>query len=81
MGKIDDELFLVQWCDINAQMKRFTLEWIILQLLDLKAVMLNNCLNACRVHYKYVIGINALNMENCKILVGIGTDGASVNMG
>ena len=26
------------------------------------------------------IGISALNVENCKILVGIGTDGASVNI-
>ena len=26
------------------------------------------------------IGINALNVENCKMLVGIGTDGASVNI-
>ena len=26
------------------------------------------------------IGISALNVENCKMLVGIGTDGASVNI-
>ena len=26
------------------------------------------------------IGINALNVENCKMLVGIGTDDASVNI-
>ena len=72
VGKIDDELFLVQWCDINAtdekihsRMDYFTV-----------AKGLFQCLQSAL----QTIGINALNVENCKMLVGIGTDGASVNI-
>ena len=72
MSKIDDELFLVQWCDINetdekihSRMDYFTV-----------AKGLFQCLQSAL----QTIGINALNVENCKMLVGIGTNGASVNI-
>ena len=65
VGKIDDELFLAQWCDISQKMRTFTLEWIILQLLDLKGVF--QCLQSA----VQTIGINALNVENCKMLVDL----------
>ena len=79
VNKIDDELFLVQWCDIDgidekihSRMDFFTVSRP--ESGDAKGLF--ECLQSALQQ----IGISALNVENCKMLVGIGTDDASVNI-
>ena len=79
VGKIDDELFLVQWCDIDAtdekihsRMEYFTVARP--ESGDAKGLF--ECLQGAL----QIFGVSALNVENCRMLVGIGTDGASVNI-
>ena len=47
MGKIDDELFLVQWCDINGMDEKIQ---DFLLFLGQEVVMVKACLNVYRVH-------------------------------
>lgn len=79
LGKIEDELFLVQWCDIygtdekiHSRMDFFTVSRP--ESGDAKGMF--ECLQSALQQ----IGIRALNVESCRMLVGIGTDGASVNI-
>ena len=79
VSKIDYELFLVQWCDVNganekihSRMEYFT----IFRPKSSAAKGLFDCLQSALQEF----GIATLNVENCKMLVGIGTDGASVNI-
>jgi len=79
VGKIDDELFLVQWCDvsvedekIHSRMEYFT----VVRPKSGDAKGLFECLQSALQEF----GIASLNVENCKMLVGVGTDGASVNI-
>ena len=79
VGKIDDELFLVQWCDMDAtdekihsRMEYFTVARS--ESGDAKGLF--ECLQGAL----QIFGVSALNVENCRMLVGIGTDGASVDI-
>ena len=79
VGKIDDELFLVQWCDVDgtdekiySRMEYFTVS----RPKSGNAKGLFECLQSALQEF----GVAALNVENCKMLVGIGTDDASVNI-
>ena len=79
VNKIDDELFLVQWYDIDgidekihSRMDFFTVS----RPGSGGAKGLFECLQSALQQ----IGISALIVENSKMLVGIGTDGASVNI-
>ena len=78
VGKIDDELFLVQWCDVDgtdekiySRMEYFTVS----RPKSGNAKGLFKCLQSVLQEF----GVAALNVENCKMLVGIETDGTSVN--
>ena len=80
VGKIDDELFLVQWCDVDgtdekiySRMEYFTVS----RPKSGNAKGLFECLQSALQEF----GVAALNVENCKMLVGIGTDGASAAAG
>jgi len=79
VGKIDNELFLVQYCDIDgidekihSRMDFFTVSRP--ESGDAKGLF--ECLQSALQQ----IGISALNVQNCKMSVGIGTDGTSVNI-
>ena len=50
VGKIDDELFLVQWCDIDEIDEKIHPRMDSLQFIGQKVVMLKACLNVYRVH-------------------------------
>ncbi len=78
-GNIDDELFLVLWCDTNCDdeairtnMSYFAVERP--KKVDAQGIFdcMQNSLNR--------IGIKSLTADQCKLLVGIGTDGASANI-
>jgi len=71
--------FLFNGVMLMEQMRRFTLEWSFFTVYRPKssdAKGLFDCLQSALQDF----GIAALNAENYKMLVGIGTDGASVNI-
>ena len=79
VGKIDDEIFLVQRCDtdeidkkIHSRMDFFT----VYRPESGDAKGLFKCLQIALKQMDIV----ALNVENCKMLVGICTNGACVNI-
>ena len=78
VGKTDDELFLVQWCDVKQADKiHSSIEYFAISRPrsgDAKGLF-EYLLSAAQE-----FGITSLNIENCKMLVGIRTDGAFVNI-
>ena len=72
-GNIDDELFLVPWCDVDGTRMSY---FAVARPDTVTASGLFECLQTSLQR----IGISAINAEECKKLVGIGTDGASANI-
>jgi len=79
VSKIDDELFLVQWCDVNGADEKIHSRMEYFTVIRPKSGDANGmfeCLQSALQEF----GIATLKAEKCKMLVGIGTDGASVNI-
>lgn len=78
-ANIDDELFLVLWCDTSSSDEKVHTKMSFFAVArpdSVTAQGLFQCLQRCLSR----IGITAVNAEQCKMLVGIGTDGASANI-
>lgn len=78
-ANIDDEMFLVLWCDVDHddEMVHTNMSYFaVARPKHVDAQGLFDCLQSslCR------LGIQAVDPEQCKMLVGIGTDGASSNV-
>ena len=78
-GNIDNELFLVLWCDVDGRDERVHTRMSLFTFSRPQAVTgkgLFDCMQGALGR----LGIAAINPEACKFLVGIGTDGASANI-
>ena len=78
-GNIDDEMFLVLWCDVDHedQMVHTNMSYFAVDRpKKVDAQGLFNCLESSLSR----LGIQAVDAEQCKLLIGIGTDGASANV-
>ncbi len=78
-GNIDDEMFLVVWCDLDCddEMVHTKMSYFaVVRPKQVDAQGLFNCLQSSL----HRLGIPAVDPEHCKMLVGIGTDGASANI-
>ncbi len=78
-GNIDDEMFLVLWCDVNGSDEKVHTNmsfFAVSRPKQVNAQGLFDCLQDSLVR----IGITAIDNEQCKMLVGVGTDGASANV-
>ena len=78
-GNIDDEMLLVVWCNTKASDEKVhtrMMYFILTRPKDVTGAGLFQCLEASL----QVLGISAINAEECKKLVGVGTDGASSNV-
>lgn len=78
-GNIDDELFLVLWCDVDCddQLVHTHMSYLcVSRPKSVNAKGLFDCLEGSLQR----LGIEAISAEQCKMLVGIGTDGASANI-
>lgn len=78
-GNIDDELFLVLWCDIDGADEMVHTRMRFFAVARPKAVTARG-LFECLESSLGRIGIEAIDVEHCKKLVGIGTDGVSTNI-
>ena len=78
-GNIDDELFLAVYCDVDGMDERVHTRMKFLAVErpnDATASGLFQCLQCCL----HKIGVKAIDAEECKRLVGIGTDGTNTNI-
>lgn len=78
-GNIDDELFLVVWCEVNSsdEMVHSRLSYFtVARPNTVTGEGLFECLQGALGHF----GIAQLSSESCKFPVGIGTNGASPNI-
>ncbi|KAL5487067.1 hypothetical protein EMCRGX_G019626 [Ephydatia muelleri] len=78
-GNIDDELFLAVFCDVDGMDERFHTRMKFLAVErpnDATASGLFQCLQCCL----HKIGVKAIDAEECKRLVGIGTDSTNTNI-
>ncbi len=78
-GNIDDELFLVLWCDVDASDEKVHTRMSFFAVTRPEAVTgkgLFDCMQGALGR----LGIAAIDPEACKFLVGIGTDGGSANI-
>lgn len=78
-GNIDDEIFLTLWCDVESTHERVHRTMLYFGLSRPKEVNAQGLLGCLQTSLQS-IGISTLNADECKRLVGIGTDGASVNI-
>ena len=60
VNKIDDELFLVQWCDIDGIDEKIHSRMDFLQFLGQEVVMLKACLNVYRVHCSKLVLVHLM---------------------
>ena len=78
-GNIDDEMFLALWCDVDGTDEKVHTRMVFFAVArptDVTASGLFECLQTSLQR----IGISSINANECKQLVGIGTDGASANI-
>ena len=71
-GNIDDELFLAVFCDVDGMDDVIAVE----RPNDATVSGLFQCLQCCL----HKIGVKAIDAEECKRLVGIGTDSTNTNI-
>lgn len=79
VGNVDDEIFLVLWCDMDSSDEKIKSRMSFFAVCRPKEVTgegLFDCMRSALAR----IGISGINPEECKNLVGIGTDGASANI-
>ena len=78
-GNIDDEPFLVVWCDMDSsdEIVRTNMSYLaVVRPKRVDAQGLFDCLQSSLSK----LGIQAIDHEECKMLIGVGTDGASANV-
>ena len=78
-GNIDNELFLVVWCDSDRASEKIHTRMDYLTTLQPHSVASQGLFEALENALKG-LGIDRVSTEQCKKLVGIGTDGASANI-
>ena len=78
-GNIDNELFLVLWCDIDGSDEKVHTRMNFFAVTRPEAVTGQGLFNYLEGGLGR-LGISAINPDECKFLVGIGTDGASANI-
>lgn len=78
---IDNELLLVVWCDINGTDERVHTRMDYLTIVRPESVSGEGLFNVLKRALNFLdVGIEDINPDDCKKLVGIGTDGASANI-
>ena len=78
-GNIDDEIFLMVWCDINGSDEKVHSRMSFLSVArpqTATSIGLFNCLQEVLSSF----GILSITASECTSLVGVGTDGASANI-
>ena len=78
-GNIDDDIFLALWCDVDTDDQLVHTHMSYLCVSRPKSVD-GKGLFDCLENSLRIVGIEAMSAEQCKMLVGIGTDGASANI-
>ena len=78
-GNIDDEMFLVLWCDVDHEDEMVHTNMSYFAVVRPKKVDARGLFD-CFENSLGRLGIQAVDAEQCKMLIGIGTDGASANV-
>ena len=78
-GNIDDEIFLILWCDADGSNEKVTTRMNFFAV-DRPQEVTGQGLFDCMRSALGRLGITGINPDACKHLVGIGTDGASANI-
>ena len=78
-GNIDDELFLVVWCNTDGSDEKVHTEMSYLSVARPKTVNAQGLFD-CMQSSLQRLGISEISADQCKLLVGVGTDGASSNI-
>ena len=79
ISNIDEEMFLVLWCDVDGNDEKVHSRMQFFSVLRpdrANAAGLFECLQKSLQQ----LGVSVISAENCKRLIGIGTDGASANI-
>ncbi len=78
VANVDDEIFLVLWCDNNCNEKVKTKMnfFSVARPKEVSGQGLFDCMECALTK----LGVSGINSEACKHLIGIGTDGASANI-
>ena len=78
-GNIDDKVFLVVWCDCNGCDEKVHTWMSYFTVVQSQAVTAQGLFETLQTRLRG-LGIHEISAEQCKKLVGIGTDGASANI-
>ena len=78
-GNIDDEVFLVVWCDCNGSDEKVHTRMDYFSVVRPQAVTAQGLFEVLESGLRG-LGIQEVSAEQCKKLVGVGTDGASANI-
>ena len=78
-GNVDNEMMLTVWCDLNGNDEKVHTRVSCFSLIRPKSV---TAIGLFEVFQQVIrkLGVEEVDAENCKKLVGIGTDGASANI-
>ena len=79
-GNIDNELVLIMWCDINGSDEKIHTRSDYFTTVRPQSVTAEGLFKVLE-NGLHCLGINKISAEKCHRLVGIGTDGASANVG
>ena len=78
-GNIDNEAMLVVWCDLDGHDEKIHTRLSYFKLARPKHVTAEGLFEML-AHCLQCLGIQEVDVDNCKKLIGIGTDGASANI-
>jgi hypothetical protein len=78
-GNIDDEIFLILWCDVDGCDEKIKSKMSFLAVRRPREVTGQGLVD-CMQDALENLGISGINPDQCKNLVGMGTDGASANI-
>ena len=79
VANVDDEVFLLQWCDVDNSVEKVHSRMDFLSVSRPQSADGKGLFECLQTVFQE-IGVTALHKENCKSLVGIGTDGTSANI-
>ena len=79
-GNIDNELILIVWCDVNGSDEKVHTRTDYFTTVRPQSVTAEGLFKVLENGLR-CLGINEISAEKCHKLVGIGTDGASANIG
>ena len=78
-ANVEDEAFLAVWCDANATDEKIHTRMSLISIARPQIATAAG-LYTCLQDALKVLGISSISSKDCKRLVGIGTDGAAVNV-